>query len=438
MYQPQMTLLKPLLIAALLLCYFNASALEFLPGAGAGLEYTNNARFTADNQVDDLIAVGYVGFKLEEAEGPVRADITTSLNHTRYTKDTFDDRRYFNLGATADWEMIKNRFNWLLRDYYGQRLINTSIPNTPDNTQDSNVFTFGANIVLPISARQSFTLLPIYRNFYYEFQGNNNQTYSLDANWNYLLTELTNVGITGNARKLDYDDPVILDVTFTSVYFMVASQLARSNFTTNLGVTGVERDNGQSTAEFAGNLNWEFDLTGISSLRFFVATGLTDANLSALNAIEDPGTGDPDDIQITTDVVRNQVLSLGYTREDGTLKSNLTGRLQELNYSESPNDRRIRSLDALLAYPVSTLLTSSLYARYKHTEYIDIARRDNDYIVGGNLRYRLSSKLNSMLDLRYRSRISTLDPQNFDAWSAYVTLAYGFGKSRRPTGAGGF
>ena len=438
MCQPQKTSYKPLLIAALLLCSFNVSALVFLPGAGVGLEYTNNIRLTADNQVDDLVAVGYVGFKLEATDGPFLGDVTASLNHTRYTKDTFDDKRYFNLGASANWEMVKNRFNWFLRNIYGQRLVNTADANTPDNVQDSNIFTFGANIVFPISARKTFTLLPVYRNFYYEFQGNNNQTYSLDASWNHLLTELTNIGITGNAKRVDYDDPVIIDVTFASVFFVLSSQFKSSTITTNLGATGVNRDNGQSTEEFAGNLNWVVGLTGLSSFRLFAATGLTDASNSALFAIEDPGTGDPNDIQITTDVLRSQVLSLAFTRDDGTVISSLSGRLQQLNYSESPNDRRIRSLDALLAYPVSSLLTSSLYARYKHTEFIDVARRDNDYIVGGNLGYKLSPKLNSTFDLKYRTRDSSQAPQNFDAWSVYVNLTYGFGTVGRPTGTGGF
>jgi len=438
MHRSQLKLVKSLVFATLLLCNFNLLAFEFEPGVGIGLEYTDNATLSTDNTVDDLIAVGYVGARLAEDNGPVRADITASLNHHRYTKDTFEDQRYFNLGATAGWEMIQNRFDWFLSNFYSQRPINSTDPNTPDNIQDSNFFTFGASMFLPLTARQAFTLRPEYSNFYYELQATDNQQYSLAASWDYQLNPLTSVGLNGSVRRVDYDEPVINDVTFTSIFFAVSSQRARSDFTTNLGATGVERDNGQSTEEFAGNLNWLLDLTGRSRLRTFISTDLTDSSRGALNATVDPGTGDPNDIQVTTDVIRIQVLSLGYSREDGTLTSSLTGQLRELNYSETPNDRRIRSLDAVFNYPVTGLLTSGFYARYRHTEYIDAVRTDNSYTIGGNVRYQLSRKLNSLFDLKYRNRDSTLDGQNFDEWSAFVSLVYGFGRPLRPTRTGGF
>ena len=438
MWRFPLKVVKSFVITGLLLCNFRAFSLEFLPGVGVGLEYTDNVRLTAEEPVDDLIAVGYVGARLEETDGPVRADITASLNHQHYTKDTFADQRRFNLGATANWEMIKQRFDWFLRNIYRQRPINSTDPNTPDNIQDSNFFTFGANMILPISGRQTFTLRPEYRNFYYEVQRTDNQQYSLFASWDYLLNPITTIGVNGSVRAVDYTEPAIDDVLFSSVFFAVSSQRARSSLKTNLGATGVERDNGQSTEEFAGNLNWVLNLTDRSRFRTFMSTDLTDSSRGALNAVVDPDTGDPNDIQITTDVIRIQVLSLGYSREDGTLKSNLTGQVRLLNYSESPNDRRIRSLNAALNYPVTALLSSSFYARYGHTEFIDTLRTDNNYTIGGGVKYQLSRKLNSSFDLKYRNRDSTLETRSFDEWSAYVSLVYGFGQPLRPTRTGSF
>jgi hypothetical protein len=291
---------------------------------------------------------------------------------------------------------------------------------------------------LPISGRQTFTLRPEYRNFYYEVQRTNNQQYSLVASWNYLLNPITTIGVYGSVRGVDYTEPAIDDVLFSSVFFAVSSQRARSNFSTNLGATGVERDNGQSTEEFAGDLNWVLNLTDRSRFRTFMSSDLTDSSRGALTATVDPGTGDPNDIQITTDVIRIQVLSLGYSREDGTLRSNLTGMLRQLNYSESPNDRRIRSLNAAFNYPVTALLSSGFYARYSHTEYIDTLRTDNNYTIGGNVRYQLSRNLNTTFDLKYRNRDSTLETRSYDEWSAYVSLVYGFGQPLRPTRSGGF
>lgn len=422
----------------LLLCNLNVFAFEFEPGVGVGLEYTDNAALTADNQLDDLIAIGYLGASLAQSEGPLLADITASLNHHRYTKDTFEDQRYFNLSALTSWEMVMNRFTWLLQNFYSQRPIDSTDPNTPDNIQDSNVFTFGANMVFPISARQTFTLLPEYRNFYYEFQATDNQEFSLLASWAYEMSSLTSIGLNASVRSVKYDEPLIDDVNFGSIFFALSNLRARSNITTNLGSTYVERENGQSTVEFAGNLNWLVNLTRRSMIRTYIATDLTNSSEGQLNATVDPEVGDPNSIQITTDVIRNQVASLGYFRQDGTLDSSLTAELRKLNYSESPDDRRIWSVNAELNYPVTALLRSGFYARHINTDYLDTNRIDSDFRIGSGITYQLSRSLNSLLDLQYRNRDSTLEAENFDEWSIYVSLTYGFGQPLRPTRSGGF
>lgn len=438
MCRSQLKIFKSSVCLGLLLCNFKLLALEFEPGIGVGLEYTDNAKLSADNQLDDLIAVGYIGAILREDDGPVQADITASLNHHRYTKDTFKDLRYFNLAATAGWEMIKNRFDWLLRNIYSQRPINSADPNTPDNIQDSNAFTFGANIGYPISARQKFTLLPEYRNFYYEIQNTDNQQFSLAASWNYDIDDLSSAGWNATVRTVVYDEPVINDVRFGNISFTFSNIRARSNISTRLGSTYVQRENGQSTVEFTGNLNWLVNLTNRSRVRSFISSDLTDSSNGALNAALDPETGDPNNVQITTDVIRNQVISLGYLRQDGTLNSSLTGQLRNLNYSESPNDRRIWSVNAEFGYPVTALLSSGFYGRYSNTDFLDRGRIDNNLTIGGGIRYRLSRKLTSRFDIKYRNKDSALDSANFTEWSVYASLTYGFGGPMRPTRSGGF
>ena len=159
--------------------------------------------------------------------------------------------------------MVKNRFSWLVSDYFQQEPINAIDASTPDNLQNSNFFTFGAGINYPVSPRQSFTLRPEFRDFYYETLTTDNQQLSLTLDWNYVMSELTSVGLSGIARTVDYDEPGIADVHFNSIYFVLAGQRARSVYTTSLGTTSVDRDNGQHTSGFAGNLNW---LVAVESL----------------------------------------------------------------------------------------------------------------------------------------------------------------------------
>ena len=420
-----------------------ACAVLFEPGIGLGLEYTDNATLSPDATVEDLITVGYVGARLSENEGPFKYDASAAFNKQNYVRDTYEDRRYFNLGARADWEMIQERFNWFLSDRYSQRPINTLDSNTPDNIQDSNFFNFGANIRFPVSARQSFSLTPIFSQYYYEVQSTDNKQYSLAANWNYQMFRLTNVGLSLSTRKINYTETNLLgqsidDTTFTTLGFTFNVQRMRSGFSGSLGSTNVSRENGAETTGFSGFLNWVADLSSRSKFNTRISTELTDTSTVSSASAEDPTIGDPNDVQITADVVRNSIVSLAYLREDGSLKSSVSANYRELTYSESPLDRIIRGLRAQLNYPVTQLLSGGTYVNYGHTKQFYTGRIYEDYIIGSNLNYRFTRKLNGVFDATYRRRESNNDTLNYKEFSVFASLVYGFGNVQRPTRAGGF
>ena len=137
-------------------------------------------------------------------------------------------------------------------------------------------------------------------------------------------------------------------------------------------------------------------------------------------------------------MIRNKVMTVGYRRRDGTLNSSLTGELRELSYSESPNDSRIRSLNAAFNYRLTALLSSGFHARYSNTELIDSDRVDNEYTVGASLGYLLSRKLRSTFDIQYHNTESTEDTQDYNEFSAFVSLVYGYGNVSRPARGGGY
>ena len=90
------------------------------------------------------------------------------------------------------------------------------------------------------------------------------------------------------------------------------------------------------------------------------------------------------------------------------------------------------------SHPVTQLLSSGAYVNYNRTKQLNTNRLDKRFTVGGNLRYNFSRKLHGLFDLKYRRKESTFAPENFDEYSAFVSLVYGFGDVRRPTRIGGF
>jgi len=432
-----------LFLAGLSLCSTAVEALEFEPGAGVGVEYTDNARLTPDDTADDVITVGYVGARLSDDDGPLKYNATTSFNNQSYTQDTYPDQHYFNLAANADWEMIRDRFNWTLSDYYSQRPINSLDANTPSNRQDSNIFTFGGLLRIPVSARQQFSINPLYSQYYYEVQSTDNKQASVLVNWNYQMYPLTTIGINLSSRHINYTETdslgnSIADVTFTNAAFIISGRRVNSNYSINLGATNVKRDGGGDSTGFAGDINWLSDLTSHSKLQALASTDLTDSSSVTLNSSQDPINGNPNDVQITTDVIRNTVYGLVYLREDASLNSRVWANYREVTYSDSPQDQVVREFGVNLNYPVTQLLSSGAYTTYTRTKQLNTVRTDKRYKIGGNLRYQFSRKWGSLLDVQYRTKDSTDATQNYDEFSVFASLVYGFGDVYRPSSAGGF
>jgi hypothetical protein len=84
------------------------------------------------------------------------------------------------------------------------------------------------------------------------------------------------------------------------------------------------------------------------------------------------------------------------------------------------------------------LLSSGAYINYNRNKRVEIDRLDQYYIVGGNLKYNFSRKLYGSFDIKYRTKESSLPLENYDEFSVFASLVYGFGDVLRPSRAGGY
>ena len=77
------------------------------------------------------------------------------------------------------------------------------------------------------------------------------------------------------------------------------------------------------------------------------------------------------------------------------------------------------------------------YVSYDRSNQLVSGREDERYIVGGDLDYSFSRKLRATLDVAYREKESNVQDQNYDEFSVFASLVYGFGNVQRSTRAGG-
>ena len=423
----RMCRLKLGLLSVLLALNLPTSAMEFEPFASAGVKFTNNARLTENNEDSDQILTGLVGARITGNDGPVRADANTSLSYQNYLNNTYGDKYWFNLSSTAGWEMIRDRVDWGVRDYFTQTQINNLDSNTPSNTQNTNVFSFGPNITLPISARQAIILRPLFTDFYYQNSDTDNQQYGVSAAWLYQLRRDMKAGINGGARTVSYKDDKNPDYTSYNLHGVVSGTRPRSEYSIAMGRTNISRDNAVDQNGFSANVDWLYNITGHSSIRAYAATDLTDSSQQLLNSQIDPGTGDSSNVQTSGDVIRNKIFRVAYLRKDSTLNSSIWTEFRNLDYKESPDNREVKEIGARFNYQVTAVVSTGIYGLYNNTKETDRNREDKQYATGVTAGYRLSRKLSTRLDLQYQKKDSSSSKNEYTQYGAFLGLVYGLG-----------
>ncbi len=132
-----------LLLVGLLTISPSAQALQFDANAELGVEYTDNVTQAASNEEDDWILHGILSAMIDQRTGPLTAHADATWDHQDYRGSSYGNQDYFGLNAFADWAQVRDRLTWNVRDFFTQTSINNIGTDTPNNTENTNVFTIG-------------------------------------------------------------------------------------------------------------------------------------------------------------------------------------------------------------------------------------------------------------------------------------------------------
>jgi len=403
-----------------------AVALDFMSSIGAGMEYTDNARLTSRNEKDDWIASGNIAASLTETGGPLEASVNTSVTYNDYLNNTYSEQTYFKLGAVAGWKQIENRLEWNASNFFSQTPVDSIDPDTPNNLQDTNVFSFGPRVNFPINGRHNISFSPVFRDYYYEDSDTDNQEYGLSAGWSYQMYPTLNVGLSSSISDVRYDDDKRNpDYTRTKYQAVLSGTRPYSVYTLKLGMTNIDRDRFDDQDGASGSLDWLFNISGISSLRAFISSDISDSSDAYYSSSIDPDTGDYNTVQTSGDVLRNSTARITYKRDGTVVKARVWTELRDLDYKESPDDRKVMVVGTSLDRRVATVITAGVYGKYNKTKETDTSRTDKSYVVGGKMGFNLSRKLSANINLQYQNKDSTRSIDEYSEYSVFAGLTYG-------------
>ncbi len=86
------------------------------------------------------------------------ASIASDLEYRTYSVDTVEDETVGTLEASADVDIVPDRFSWLFTDEYGQGSMDPFFAERPGNRESLNVATTGPRLTLPFAGRTSLNM----------------------------------------------------------------------------------------------------------------------------------------------------------------------------------------------------------------------------------------------------------------------------------------
>ena len=399
-------------------------------GVGAGLEYSSNiARSQTDGQ-DDVVGIGNVALSVNKEEGRLRVNSNASLSYQNFKNDTFSDQTLFDLKLDSEGRIVKDRFSWILSDYFTQRPTRSIDPQTPDNQEDTNIFTTGPDLFFVANSRNRFSLGSRYMQFYYQDQEIDNRRYQLLGSWEFIASQTLGFGLSGTAAHVDYDNNDIPDFDIQNAFVRINYLRGRSTIKLDLGTTWIQRDEVENQQGFLGNLDWLYEMNSRSSLQFTAFSRLADSGSNSLTASSTPDFGgNVSGQQSSADTLTTTQAAVTYRHRTG---SGYAGRLSlyvtDYNYDNTPQDRREFRSSADVTRSLADRFSATLFGDYLYTDETSTGRKDKTYTLGLRLSYKLGRKLSANLDLQREDRNSNRSENEFDENRVLFSIIYGIGR----------
>ncbi|MDR2876829.1 MAG: hypothetical protein LBV36_02125 [Chromatiales bacterium] len=408
-----------------------AYGMQFDAGAAGGLEYTNNARLTSENEREDLIETALFQLSAARNEGALRANAQTSLLYRNYENDSYDSQRQFAFIGAAEWLIRPDSFVWSASDSYARQPINALVPGTPTNLQGVNVFSTGLGASLPINVRQRLSFKPQYNNFYFEKTDYDNQQYTLGAAWTYRVTLPLSLSLNSNLNRTTYNESVYQGTTMARYFVGLQGLSPRMSFIANLGFTDVLSEHVGSGGGYLANLSWNYRSSQHSQMSAYLASEITNTSQVLAQVGVDPNLGIGVDQQISSNLFRSETARLAYNWRLVETDWRLTGywdkRHQGVGGTQSTTGTQLS-----VNYPLGAALSTLLATIYEQVRVSGSVSGYESYTFQGGLTYALSGKLKATLAVADSHRSSDLASAQYDDLRVLLFFSYGSGAALIP------
>ncbi len=428
-----------LLITGILLCGGAVGPLqagEFAYGVGYMGEHSDNIARVSTNEQSDWIHSLLAGFAYQERTIDVVARVLAQATYNDYQKNTFSDETLFDLNSSVVWTLSPQRSFWTVQDDYQQGLLNSTIPDTPANRTNLNVFSTGPDVYVRLAPVHTLAFGARVGDVYTGAANADNKRFNGLAGWQYQSSPTTTLSLNYQVLDVKFEDSTLNnDFTSQDVFFRVQFHPSRSQYILDLGATHINFDRGDDLRGTLARLSWLRELTPQSSFGASVSKEFsnTASDVLAATPATGPAGGEPSAPSgisravITGDVYETKGGTIFYTHRGSQVGVQFLAGRRKLDYETTPQDNKATNGRLQIDYFFSAASTATLFTEYTRTEYLDFIRRDTDQNSGLRFDYHITRAVSVGLEGSRTERRSTDSTMGFVDNRLLLTLLYSSG-----------
>jgi len=402
---------------------------------GAATEYSDNIRRSVSGSEEPELILRYrAGLSLVVDNPGFISNTILGATYRDYVRDIFSDRTDYLVNSRTEWNILERRLILHVDDRFARIQTNPAEPDTPNNLQNTNVFSIGPEINVRMGSRDRMVFNARYTDTYYQATSTDN--YSLGGSAVYLrqFTPISTLDVRYTAEGMKYDNPVyatVITQEATLGYSREPSTVTRIALRAG-GTEVIYRGSSQQQPGWQGTGAFEMSrrVSRQSVLDLLIGREFTEAGRTFIRTPQDQF----EQIEATLSGVLflTSRARARYFRQTSYGSQLLAFRGRKIEYKNLPDitlsdvtsDRDLRGLDAQLVYNLSRARQVGVEGSYTRTDYLDTARIDRDTRGGIWLNHQIRSNLSARLIYSRRERKSSSIPEEYVESRGILALVY--------------
>ncbi len=401
--------------------------------AEIGYLHSDNINLSSVDPVDEDLLIPRFAFRFSEAGSNVQAQVSGLIEYRNYLGGAFGNELRGTLDGAVDWTLISERLKWSFADNLGLNPVNLREPGTPDNLQQTNVFTTGPTLQFRLG--QSTTGLAELR--YTDSYAEDTDAFN-SGRTSAALRALKDLDptrrLSGNfeASTIKYDNPTLQsDYNRYAGFAGYAQKLSQLDLDVAVGYTWLDFEQGEhaSGALVRTRLDWRASPQSTFGLGLYrdisdAATSLASGDAALINGFGGISVGG---VTISPDVYTSHRAEARYALE--TTRISLTsvvsaGRIRYVRDTAIDSDRNEFGAQLDIGYKLRPNLTMGLLAGFARRDYLIGDVDTKDTLFGAYLRQQMSRHWGWRMDLGRNEREGRGDSLSYNEDAAYVRLIY--------------